>query len=72
MRKFPNDIKTKVSGCLRLTSKKKVHGRLMAAAMLVLPFGLGKFGHGLEVDLQKKTFASRSSNFGHDPFFGKI
>ena len=51
MRKFVNDMKTKVSKYFRLISEKKGHGRLIAA-MQALPFGLGKFGRVLEVDLQ--------------------
>ena len=39
---------------LQVDLQKKGHGRLIAAAMLVLPHGLAKFGHVLEVDLQKK------------------
>ena len=49
MRKFPNNTKIKVSGCFKLISKKG-HGRLITVATLVLPLGLGKFGHALEID----------------------
>ena len=35
--------------------KKKGHGRIIAAATLGLPLGLGKFGHVLEVDPQKEV-----------------
>ena len=52
IKKFCNDRKTKVSGYLRLIAKKS-HGRLITAATLVLPFGLGKFRHVLDVDLRK-------------------
>ena len=33
--------------------RQKNRGRLIATAALVLPLGLGKFGHVLDVDLQK-------------------
>ena len=54
MRKFPHNMKTKVSECFRLISKKS-HGRLIATAMLLLPLGLGKLGYVLGVDPPKKV-----------------
>ena len=52
MKKFCNERMTKVRGCFRFIAKKS-HGRLITAAILVLLFSLGKFGHALDVDLQK-------------------
>ena len=55
LRKFPIDIQTKVSESFSLISKKrKGHCKLIAAPVDVLPHGLGKFGHVLEIELQKK------------------
>ena len=62
---------------------KKGHCRLNAAPVDVLPHGSGKFGHVLEVDLQKRESSPvnrcvdgylphGSGNFGHGPFFGKF
>ena len=53
MKKFCNDMKTKVSGCFRLIAKKSL-GRFIVVAALVLPLGLDKFGHVLDVDLPRK------------------
>ena len=47
-------MKTKVSECFRLIAKKSC-SRLIVVAMLVLPLGLDKFGHVLDVDLKKKS-----------------
>ena len=65
MKKFRNDIKTKVSGCFKLIAKKS-HGRLIAATMLVLPLGLREFGQVFNVDLLKKR------SFLVDRFVNKI
>ena len=54
MRKFCNNMKTKVSECFRLIAKKSC-GRLIVVAMLILPLGLDKFGHVLDADLKKKS-----------------
>ena len=37
----------------KVDHQKNSYGRLIAAATLILPLGLGKFGHVLNVDLQK-------------------
>ena len=82
MRKFPKDMKTKVSKCFRWIPKKD-HGRLIATAMLVLPLGLGKFRHVLKDDPPPKKGQSLliaaamefllyiSGNFDHNPSLGK-
>ena len=55
MRKFCNDMKTKVIECFRLITKKHC-GKLIAVATLVLPLGLDKFGHVLNADLLKRDY----------------
>ena len=46
-------MKSKVSEYFSLITKKS-RGRLIADATLILPLGVGKFGHVLDVDLLKK------------------
>ena len=65
MRKFCNDMKTKVSWCFRWIAKKS-YGKLIAFAILVLPLALDKFEHVLDADLPK----TRSSLVDH--FVNKI
>ena len=74
MRELLNNMKTKVTGCLRLIYKKKDHHSLIAVAIYTMPIGLGKFRHALEFDLRKKghrcingTLPYGSGNFGHNP-----
>ena len=64
---------------LQVDFLKKSHRRLIAAALDVLPHGLGNFRHVIEVDFQKAgyrcvngCFARGSGNFKRDPSLGKF
>ena len=53
---------------LRVDLQKKGHGRLIADAALVLPLGLGKFGHVLGVDFQQKKWSTPVDRCGNGTF----